>query len=189
MYLPPMVSSLVGDGHLEQVDIECTQASVFRIARTGQPTIFLKSALLTEGADLSNEAERLRWLQPRLAVPRVLVALVHEGREYLVTTALAGLNGVAIGRKDPAAVVSGLANALASWHAQSTQGCPFNEMLKLRLATAYVRLKDGRVDKTAFDEEHRGRNPIPIRIWRWQPGASLTTSGRSGSSHSSRPMV
>ncbi len=164
MVLPPAIASLVAGGQLERMDIGCTPASVFKITSVGQPTIFLKSALLTQRTNLSDEAERLNWLQGKLTVPRVLSFLVYEGWEHLLTTGLPGINGVDAGHQNPEGVVSRLAEALARLHAQSAQDCPFDEGLRVRLEQARIRLREGLVDVTDFDEERRGRTAL--EVWR-----------------------
>ena len=154
--IPRPIASLIGDGDLEPVEIGRTQATVFRIRRRGQQTIFLKCSPLTACDVLAEEAKRLDWLQRRLSVPRVISFSTHDGWEYLVTTALAGVNGVDAGSKDPAIVVNGLANALSQLHARAVDGCPFDERRDARVARAYARLQNGCVDETDFDEERHG---------------------------------
>jgi len=162
--LPPAIASLVGDGQLNPVDVGCTSASVFRIDRPGRPTIFLKCALVARQEGLADEAGRLRWLHGRLAVPRVLAFLVHRDREYLVTSGLAGVNGVVAGMRNPEAVVTGMAGALARLHAQPARGCPFDETLQVRIERARARLEQGLVDEADFDDERHGMTAA--QVWR-----------------------
>ena len=157
MRCPPALASLVEGGVFTRVDIGCSRASVFRIAGSGRPTLFLKSAPVAQCVGLIHEAERLRWLDGKLAVPRVHSFSVENDWEYLLMTGLAGLNGVDAGRDDPNAVVLGLAEALRRWHAQPVAGCPFDETLELQIARAREHVRSGLVDESDFDDERRGR--------------------------------
>jgi len=106
---------------------------------------------------LGDEAERLRWLDGKVQVPRVLSFLVEDDWEHLLMTGLPGLNGVDAGREDPSAVVLGLAGALRQLHAQSIAACPFDETVERRIERAHEQVRSGLVDESDLDEERRGR--------------------------------
>jgi aminoglycoside phosphotransferase len=164
MFIPAAIASLIGEGEFERIDIGCTGAAVYRITRDQQPTLFLKFGRVTPCDDLAQEARRLDWLQGRLQVPSVLSYLVHDECQYLLTTALPGLNGVDAGRRNPEAVVTGIARSLAALHSQPVQECPFDETRHARTRRAHARLRDGCVDETDFDDERRGLSAAEV----WQ---------------------
>lgn len=164
MRLPSAIASLVEGGDFERMDIGCSRASVFRITGSGRPTLFLKSAPVVQGVGLFHEAERLRWLEGKLPVPRLLSFVVENDWEHLLMTGVAGLNGVDAGRDDPHAVVVGLADALRHWHAQPVAGCPFDETLGVRIERAREQVRAGLVDESDFDDERRGRTASSLLI-------------------------
>lgn len=164
MRLPSAIASLVEGRDFQRIDIGCSRATVFRITRPGRPALFLKSAPVAQGVKLIHEAERLRWLDGRFPVPRVLSFCVDDGWEHLLMTGLAGLNGVDASRDDPNAVVVGLAEALRRLHAQSVTGCPFDETLELRIERAREQVRSGLVDANDFDDERRGRTASSLLI-------------------------
>jgi aminoglycoside 3'-phosphotransferase II len=154
----------VEGGDFERIDIGCSRASVFRITGPGRPTLFLKSAPVGKCVGLMHEAERLRWLDGKLSVPRLLSFSVENDCEHLLMTALPGLNGVDAGRDDPHAVVVGLAEALRHLHAHSGAGCPFDETRELRIERAREHVRAGLVDESDFDDERRGRTASSLLV-------------------------
>jgi aminoglycoside 3'-phosphotransferase-2 len=156
LFLPPQIAVLIGEGEFERVASGCTRAAVHRVRRRGKPTLFLKSVRATTCEDLAGEAERLGWLSGRVRVPTVVGYARHEGVEYLLTTALAGSNAAQVGVQDPATAVRGVGRALASLHAVSVAGCPFDERRSASAARAYSNLLNGCVDEAEFDEERLG---------------------------------
>jgi len=156
MRLPSAIASFVKGGDIQRVDSGCSRASVSRITRPGQAVLFLKSAAVAQCVGLGDEAERLRWLDGKVQVPRVLSFLVEDDWEHLLMTGLPGLNGVDAGREDPSAVVLGLAGALRQLHAQSIAACPFDETVERRIERAHEQVRSGLVDESDLDEERRG---------------------------------
>jgi aminoglycoside 3'-phosphotransferase-2 len=164
MRLPSAIAALVKDGDFERIDIGCSRASVFRITGPGRPTLFLKSAPVGKCIGLLGEAERLRWLDGKLSVPRLISFSVENDREHLLMTGVPGLNGVDAGRDDPNAVVVGLAEALRHLHAQPVAECPFDETLEVRIERAREQVRAGLVDESDFDDERRGRTASSLLI-------------------------
>jgi aminoglycoside 3'-phosphotransferase-2 len=140
----------------DPVQIGKSEASVFRL-RTRAGTLFLKTSSVAEGGDLGAEAERLRWLAGRIPVPDVVSFAKEDGREYLLVTALPGVNGVEAGRECPDAVATGLATALRVLHAQPVAGCPFEQTVATQIERARHRVRARLVDEADFDEERLGR--------------------------------
>jgi aminoglycoside phosphotransferase len=86
----------------------------------------IASWFLKIGGSLAPECERLRWLRGRLPVPEVVEFTTLDGKDVLVTTAVAGAHLSALKRRLPAEnIVEMLASALCAFHAADASECPF----------------------------------------------------------------
>jgi aminoglycoside 3'-phosphotransferase II len=168
MRIPVEIAAIIGAAEFERVDIGRTRATVHKVVRDGQPTLFLKSGRVTPCDDLADEAKRLGWLQGRLRVPAVLSYVSGDEYQYLLTTGLPGVHGVDAGRQTPEEVVRGVAQALAELHSTSVLECPFDETRRVRTQRARARLQNGCVDESDFDEERLGMTGE--QLWRQLDG-------------------
>src|SRR5207245_8760089 len=82
----PAIASFVEGGDIQRVVIGCSRASVSRITGPERAVLFLKSAPVAQCVGLIREAERLRWLDGKVNVPRVLSYLVEDDWEHLLMT-------------------------------------------------------------------------------------------------------
>jgi aminoglycoside phosphotransferase len=180
MHVPAAIRPFVEGSSCDPVGIGKSAASVFRL-RTPVGTLFLKICATSEDGGLDAEAERLRWLAGRLAVPNVVSFAKDDEREYLLVTGLRGVNGVEAGRERPEDVTSGLAQALKSLHAQPVAGCPFDQTVVTQIARARRRVASGFVDEADFDEERIGRTApellAEIEVYRRNNEACALTHG------------
>ena len=158
MHPPPPIATLVDRYSFERVHIGCSGTDVFRLTAANAPPLFLKFDTLFTSSGLNGEVERLRWLQGRLPVPRVIAFANGDDGDYLLTEAIEGATGVDAGRDDPDAVVAALACSLRSLHAQPIDDCPFDEPLRVWIQRAGERMVSGQVDESDFDTERRGRS-------------------------------
>ncbi|MFB9760724.1 APH(3') family aminoglycoside O-phosphotransferase [Ectobacillus funiculus] len=107
--------------------------------------------------NLSDEKERLEWLQGRLSVPKVLYYNKDEANEYLLTTEITGINA-----SDKAyetnlpLLIELLAAGLKKIHSLSIEGCPFSKNLDVKIEEARKRIENGLVDEGDFDSVRIG---------------------------------
>jgi aminoglycoside phosphotransferase len=107
------------------------ESTVFQVLREDRVAAYLKVA-----PGLSEERARLQWLEGRLPVPGVLSFGECEATDWLVMTALPGLDLTNIKHTEaPGRIVELLAAALRGIHAIPTDGCPFGEPLPDAVAT------------------------------------------------------
>lgn len=109
--------------------------------------------------DIVDEYARLRWLQGKLPVPRIVHFLEAEGGAWLLTEAMGGMSAYAWLEAHPGrqrAAVEGMARFLRRLHALPLATCPFNASLPLRLAAARANIDAGLVDEDDFDPERAG---------------------------------
>ena len=155
--LPSPIEPLLAGYSFLRVDTGMSGAHVFRLTREGDPTLFLKCAMGSGGAELRAEAERLRWLIDRVPVPQVIAFASESLQSCLLTQALPGRSAVEVGPERARAMVIGFASALQRLHAQPIAECPFDQRLATQTERARERTYAGLVDEEDFDAERRGR--------------------------------
>lgn len=161
---PAPIAALVAGYQFERVSIGESAARVFRLTRGGFPPLFLKCASGRARAELSAEAERLRWLAECAPAPRVIALATDRTQACLLLQALPGRNAAEIGAEQAHAVVTGFATALRQLHAQPITGCPFDQGLATQIECARERTHAGLVDEEDFDEERRGRRATELLL-------------------------
>ena len=150
--LPPAWRTRLSPYHFERDEVGQSSAGVFKLASGGEPGLFLKCDPTGPFSELPDEATRLRWLAGAgIACPNVIAQDVHDGRNWLLISAMPGrdLSAAAI---TPQQCIGILATALQLLHAIDIRTCPFDHSLSNRLALAKARMEAGEVDKDDFDE-------------------------------------
>lgn len=156
--LPPALGAELEGYTWRRQTIGCSAAGVFRLEAEGRRSLFLKVEPEERFAELPDEAARLRWLAARsIACPAVLALEIHDGRNWLLMTALAGADLASSPGLPPEQAVGIMAAALRHLHALDIRSCPFDHSLDLRIALAGERLQAGAVDVDDFDDERLGR--------------------------------
>lgn len=109
--------------------------SVADVWRAGE--FFIKSEPMGPFAELPGEIERLRWLgSTGLPCPAVVDAADHDGRHWLLMTALPGVDLASVPHLPAATAVTIVAHALRAMHGLDPRTCPFDHRRVHRLATA-----------------------------------------------------
>jgi aminoglycoside phosphotransferase len=104
--------------------------------------------------------ERLDCLQGRLSVPQVLGYAAEDGREYLLLSAISGINtsSDALGMEN-LDVVRLLAQGLRMVHEIPIPDCPFDMTLDRVLPQTERNVRLGLVDEEEFDPERASGSP------------------------------
>lgn len=147
----------------------CSTATVHRLEKQGEPQLYLKCAPAPE---LEAEARRLAWLQGRLPVPALQLFVTDDGINYLLMSAVSGVDATYFNdRPGKEPVVRLLAEGLRVIHSVDTSNCPFDQRLPARIEAARQRLAAGLVDESDFDEERLGREAADLfdEVWRTRP--------------------
>src|SRR3989344_1827276 len=98
------------------------QSDVYRL-HNPRGTFFLKIS-----KKLSKERDKLKWLQGKLPVPKVISFTIIGAREALLLTAVEGVNLAQLAKEwPPEKVLRALATAVQKFHAVSTDDCPFGQ--------------------------------------------------------------
>ncbi|WP_322814354.1 APH(3') family aminoglycoside O-phosphotransferase [Chloroflexus sp.] len=154
--LPIAVQRLLQGSSVELMTDGCSAAQVYRIEQDSR-CMYLKMQSLADTLSLHVEARILDWLQGKLPVPEVLVYVADDRYEYLVSSEVAGQNGVrAMATLRAEALVELMASGLRMIHALDPATCPFDAGLELRLMQARANVLNGLVDETDFDPERLG---------------------------------
>lgn len=132
-------------------------AKIFRVEKNRRAVFFLKIARDATGEQLSQEQEKLVWMKAAgLPVPIVQSYTKHLSNEFLLLTALPGLDASQTHAEAASRIVTVLAHGLRLLHSVPIAACPFDETLTARLRQAERRIAGGLVDETDFDEENQG---------------------------------
>ena len=93
-----------------------------------------------------------------LPVPAVLQYHEWKGREYLLLTAVPGVDAsVPRPAEKHGAMVAALAAGLRTLHATNISACPFDQSRRVRVAAAEARIRAGLVREDDFDAARQGR--------------------------------
>ena len=157
--LPEQLEKLVGGYTRNQVTIGESTAATWRLEQPGHPTLFLKIERNNPRRELtlSREVEVMSWLHGKLPVPEVIYYLENGDTDYLLMSAISGLNAVDIkGKVYNAELVRLLAQGLRMVHSVPVDDCPFDWSLDKSIKMAEYNLKHYLVDEEDFDEQRRG---------------------------------
>ena len=136
----------------------CSGAAVFRLSREGYPARFLKAEVSGPFSEVPEEAKRLTWLgASHLPCPRVLAFVQEKGRDWLLTSEVAGRDLASSPGLEPPRIAELAADALQVLHRLPHASCPFDMRLDLMIRAARERLEAGLVDASDLDEENLGR--------------------------------
>ncbi|MBQ9747410.1 MAG: aminoglycoside 3'-phosphotransferase [Clostridia bacterium] len=138
MTLPNEIARIVGDRPYRAEDIGRSGSCVLMFE-----DMVLKIGTADEAAE--NECRILRWLDGKLAVPRVLSCVREDGRLYLLMTRLVGRMACDATLLH-AEAVSGLARGLRALWRVEISDCPVSHTTAERLAAARERLASGKLD-------------------------------------------
>ena len=159
--IPPSLKDHVQGYEWSPVTIGESRATVHRLFASSRPVLFLKSQRRDPLFGLAGEAARLRWLQGRAPVPRVVDFVEDEAHDYLLMSALPGEDAATTGLA-PDHLVPLLAEALRELHAVDIDDCPFRHTVGDLIARARAVMASGQVDEGNFDSENLGRRPEGI---------------------------
>jgi aminoglycoside phosphotransferase len=116
----------------------------------GGERVYLKAAPHGGPEDLSLEHDRLRWLQDRLPVPKVLAFRKDREDDLLLLSELPGTPAHRLEALDGAIALQVVAEALRRIHAVPVSDCPFRRTTQDEIAEAKAMLERGAIDEQGF---------------------------------------
>ncbi len=172
LHLPAELARVLSGFSFQPVTVGMSGAGVWKAQKApsgthysrdiAPDTVFLKVAQASRDPDpgfsVRAEAEKLAWMHSRgVRVAEVITYLEQDGLEYLVTTAVPGVDAAQPWASDDIpAVVDALADALRGLHAVPIGSCPFDQRAERKIDQARQRLERGLVDEDDFDDERQG---------------------------------
>lgn len=130
------------------------------VAGNGADRRYLKWSAKAAGVDLTDEADRMRWIGRHSSVAEVMELHHDAAGSALVTSPLAGDSAVsARWAADPATAVQAMGVGLRSLHDTApAAGCPFSWSAVDRVASARGRVAAGTTDPSMWHPDHSGLN-------------------------------
>jgi len=153
--LPDQAKRLIAGFSVEEITVGQSGDRVFRLEDT-EGVRFLKMSTVRGYADLREEYETLTWLASLRFpfAPRPFHFLSIPSQDFLLLEAVIGRNlddGVLSD-----AVIGECARMLRQVHELPTKHCPHNRGLAQHITAARLRIADGLVDESDFDNERVG---------------------------------
>jgi len=143
-YLPSPLAQAVAEDQWQQIIHGCSGAAVYRLTHPDHEERYLKIGPPDPNRSLADEQRRLEWLQDKLPVPRVQLFVQDEQLDYLLMSAVPGLDtSDKAYSHDLPAMVRQLGQGLRLFHSVPIDHCPFDETLAVTLARARQRTEAG----------------------------------------------
>ena len=156
--LPQSLTQVIGAAQWHPVTTGESGAKVYQLDNDRE-TRYLKVSLPGSPYPVLHEAERLRWLQGRVPVARVLHTAEDARGQYLLTSALPGLMPYHDTLDWSAeARIHFMADAMRQFHSLPADSCPFHTSREAQIATAQHRLEQGRVNTFLLEKDYGGRS-------------------------------
>ncbi len=153
---PPQLTILLENSELHENTIGESESHVFHaIADNGTENRYLKIHPADATESLMHEAAILRWLDGKIAVPRVLYSEKTAQFEFLLLSEIAGLPSFATElRKNTGKTLREIARSLRMLHAIPIDDCPFDERLEKKLAVIDRKIRNNEIDTTDLEPEN-----------------------------------
>lgn len=148
--LSDKILHFIKDAKLEEISIGCSDSQVFKIEKNNK-TSFMK---ISSRGNLTSEYEKLKWLQGKLSVPKIVLYDCTEDTEYLITEAIGGemicseyyLNNPDIG-------ISVIIEAFKQINDVDIKDCPFNTSIDYKLELVENNVKNNLIRIEDLREE------------------------------------
>jgi|SRR5215213_11829829 len=156
--LPPPLARMISGYTRRQNRAGFSPSKVFRLDAENKNSLYLKIAPRALVHSLRQEKLKLEWLKNRLSVPEVLFFDEDENTDYLLLSAISGVDASDASLKtDIPRVVEQLTNGLKTIHALPIENCPFDERNDRKIELVRKLVENNLVDEDDFDEINRGK--------------------------------
>ncbi len=125
------VQSFIENATLKEISIGCSDSRVFRIEKK-DGIFFIKIA---KKGMLTSEYEKLKWLDGKLAIPKIVLYDASNDTEYLITEAIEGEMACSSAYLDnPDLGIKVIKEAFNNIYNVDITDCPFNVDINYKLA-------------------------------------------------------
>ncbi|MDW0117164.1 aminoglycoside 3'-phosphotransferase [Sporosarcina thermotolerans] len=160
--IPSSLAKLTNGFDWEPITIGHSQSMTF-LLKGSYANQYLKVQSVHSVERLFDEKEKMKWLEGKLPVPRVLFYEMDEAYEYLLMSEIKGVNASDQShRGDLPAMLESLGDGLKAIHCIRIDDCPFIQSLGVKVEEAKNRVANGLVDEDDFDEVRMGRKAIDL---------------------------
>jgi kanamycin kinase/aminoglycoside 3'-phosphotransferase-2 len=156
--LPPPLAQMISGYKRRQIHTGFSPARVFRLDAKDKETLYLKISPRAPAHSLRKEKTKLEWLKNRLPVPEVKLFAADENADYLLISAISGMDASDDSLKnDIAQIIEQLTGGLKMIHALPIADCPFDERNDRKIELVKKLVENKLVDEDDFDEIRKGR--------------------------------
>lgn len=160
---PLNISRRIVNSEWTTISIGCSAAHMFRLEAIDGEVTYLKVIDKTSQQSLKPEYVRLKWLQGKLPIPKILEYLTEEDTEFLWISEVPGIYAAERSWIDKMPLmVRLLAKGLNGIHSIGVEDCPFDKKVSLRLRDAEQNMMSGLVDEDDFDVKRRGKKSVDL---------------------------
>jgi aminoglycoside 3'-phosphotransferase II len=159
--VPPVLRETVQGYRWRKITIGESGADTYRLTALRRQPLILKFVRGCPHNDLQDEARRVTWFGRWAPAPEVLATATEGDSQWLVMTALPGVDALQ-SAMPPRAKVELIAKALSALHAKRVRAGPFDESRDRKIARATENVVNGLVDESQFDERNAGRSATSL---------------------------
>lgn len=135
------------------------------VRRSPDGNAYAKSGTGILREDLGAERERLEWLAGTDLPAAEILDWVDDGvTATLMLRTVPGVPMSELSGSDATTATGSLGRFFARLHAMSRESCPFERWLVVTVPIARVRVDEGLVDETDFDDEREGRSARSLLV-------------------------
>lgn len=158
------IKEFIADSKLTEISIGCSDSQVIKIEKeTG--IYFLKIA---ETGMLTKEYEKLKWLDNKLKVPKIIIYENIDNTEYLLTEALKGEMVCSDYYLDnPMLGIPIIINAFKELYKIDISDCPFDVSLDYKLELVKNNIFGNLLDESIMSEEVLEKFKTPKNIYQY----------------------
>lgn len=161
--LPKPLTEAISDYRWQEIFTGCSTARIFRLCKSDESCLYLKTAPHAPDRLLLQEKLRLEWLQGQLPIPRVEMFTENKGYDFLLLSAIGGVTASDDGfNADVPKLIEQLSIGLRMIHDLPIDRCPFDAALPTKIEHARERVVNGSVDENDFDASRLGRTAADL---------------------------
>lgn len=145
------IIKFIEDSELEEISIGCSESQIIRIKKNNQ-IYYLKMAKL---GMLTKEYNKLKWLDGKLRVPRIVIYDKNDDTEFLITEAVRGEMVCSSKYQDnPELGIKIIAQAFKDIYAVDISECPFDVSIDYKLKLVETNVRDKLIDAMQVNEKY-----------------------------------
>ena len=142
--LTTKVSEFIENANLEEIGIGCSDSQVFKIEKNNN-IFFLKMA---KKGMLKSEYEKLKWLNGKLNVPKVVLYDLSQDTEFLITEAVVGEMVCSdYYTNNPDIGIKVIAEAFKQIYSVNIESCPFDVSIDYKLSLVQNSVKNNLIEE------------------------------------------